>query len=148
MERFLLDLAACSNQRSEVKEIKKMTKIDDRNPEDSGKEKINLEKIKQKGYKFYAAVRILPNTKYVECILCNRFDIVGATAIWEDPKHKRAVLYFLCRDCAEDFFNLPESMQVTISRKIEVIINKRSAQVDGNPLPRLKLSELLRLGNI
>lgn len=103
------------------------------------KAKINWKKIKDyKRFGIFTAIgkKILP-----VCILCEGSYNIGATAFWVDDERKRVIMYFLCNDCADEFFNLSGDERDSIVAK--VIERKIDALM---LLPHPKSSQLLERG--
>ena len=104
------------------------------------KSKIHWKKIENYKKSVFAEVKgrkILP-----ACILCETTNNINVRALWVDDERKRAVFYFLCKDCADElFFELSDADRESIVAK--VIEKKIDAFVS---LPHPKLSQLLKSG--
>jgi uncharacterized protein YlaI len=96
---------------------------------------------KIKTYQKSAVVKIKGKKLLSSCIFCEAEDNITVKALWVDDEKKRVIIYFMCRDCAEDFFGRSDVDRESIvakliEPKIDALINQ----------PRLKLSQLIRVG--
>lgn len=94
------------------------------------KEKLDWEKIKH--YELKVMCRTVSNGGAIKyCMLCDTTKEITTTGMFSDDNVRQAVVYFLCDDCAKEFFDLPEDQRKSI---VEKIIEKR---IDSTPVVRL-----------
>jgi len=94
------------------------------------KEKLDWEKIKH--YELKVMCRIVFNGGAIKyCMLCDTTKTITITGMFYDDGVRQIVVYFLCEDCAKEFFDLPEDQRKSI---IEKVIEKR---IDSTPVVRM-----------
>lgn len=96
---------------------------------------------KIESYKKALLVEVKEKKLLPVCILCDTTDNISVKALWVDDERKRAILYFLCRDCGDEFLRLSDTDRKSIVAKV---IEKKIDAITS--LPHLKLSYLLERG--
>jgi hypothetical protein len=92
----------------------------------------NLDWKKYGQYELKVMCRTTSNGGAVKyCILCDTTKNINVTGVWLPDDIKQNIVYFICKDCAKEFKDMPEDQRESI---IEKIIEKR---IDAMPVVRL-----------
>jgi hypothetical protein len=99
-------------------------------------ERLNLKKLRKKGYKISVLASIINDAVIPSCLLCEERNI-KITSFFVDDKTKQVTEYFLCESCGSEILTLPEAERASILEK--VIERKIAAFHKGT---HLKMSEV------